>query len=267
MFDLSWVAASPLALAAAGFIVATLVGLTGVGGGALMTPLLISMFGVPPQVAVGTDLLFAAVTKTFGGWRHHAADHVVWPIVLKLALGSLPAALLLLAVLAVVPLDTVALANWIRYGLAFALPVSALAIVLYPVLIRKWQRDPNDGLSDSTVLTVLFGVTLGFLVTLTSVGAGAIGVAVLAALFPHLPAKRIIGSDIAHAVPLTMVGGLGYLGMGHVDIGLLLALILGSIPGIMLGTRLAGLTPEWILRPILAFTLCYAAFALFNRSH
>jgi hypothetical protein len=266
MVDVSWLAAL-LPLAVAGFVVGALVGLTGVGGGALMTPLLISSFGVPPQVAVGTDLLYAAVTKSFGGWRHHVADHIVWPVVLRLAAGSLPAALVLLAILTFVPMNTAAAANWIRFGLAFALPLSALAIVLYPWLIRAKERETDGKLTDRRLVTVLFGVMLGLLVTLTSVGAGAIGVAVLAALYPLLPAKRIVGSDIAHAVPLTFVGGFGYLGLGHVDIGLLLALLVGSIPGIMLGARLAGIVPEWILRPILAVTLCYAAYALFNKSH
>ena len=266
MVDVSWVAVL-LPLAIAGFVVGALVGLTGVGGGALMTPLLISSFGVPPQVAVGTDLLYAAVTKSFGGWRHHVADHIVWPVVLRLAAGSLPAALVLLAILTFVPMNTAAAANWIRFGLAFALPLSALAIVLYPWLIPTKEHETDGKLKDRTFVTVLFGVMLGLLVTLTSVGAGAIGVAVLAALYPLLPAKRIVGSDIAHAVPLTFVGGFGYLGLGHVDIGLLLALLLGSIPGIILGARLAGIVPEWILRPILAVTLCYAAYALFNRSH
>ncbi|MCJ7788388.1 MAG: sulfite exporter TauE/SafE family protein [Methyloceanibacter sp.] len=266
MVDVSWVAAL-LPLAIAGFVVGALVGLTGVGGGALMTPLLISSFGVPPQVAVGTDLLYAAVTKSFGGWRHHIADHIVWPVVLRLAAGSLPAALVLLAILTFVPMNTAAAANWIRFGLVFALPLSALAIVLYPWLIPTKEHETDGKLKDRTFVTVLFGVMLGLLVTLTSVGAGAIGVAVLAALYPLLPAKRIVGSDIAHAVPLTFVGGFGYLGLGHVDIGLLLALLLGSIPGIILGARLAGIVPEWILRPILAVTLCYAAYALFNRSH
>ena len=262
--DLTW-AASLLPLVAAGFGVGVLVGLTGVGGGALMTPLLISSFAVSPQLAVGTDLLYAAVTKTVGGWRHHVADHVEWPVVLRLAAGSIPAAILLLAVMALVPLDTVALAAWIRFGLAFALPVSALAIVLYPMVIRAPHRDADAKMPPRTVATVLFGVALGLLVTLTSVGAGAIGVAVLAALFPMLPAKRIVGSDIAHAVPLTLVGGFGHLGLGHVDLGLLLALLCGSIPGILLGTQLAGVFPDWLLRPILAVTLCYAAYTLFNR--
>jgi hypothetical protein len=115
------------------------------------------------------------------------------------------------------------------------------------------------------VPTLLLGVVLGTLVALTSVGAGAIGVSVLAALYPHLPAKRIVGSDVAHAVPLTLVGGLGHLGLGHVDIGLLAALLVGSIPGILLGARLAGVAPEWILRPVLGIMLCYAAWVLFNK--
>ncbi len=261
MIDLSW-AAALLPLAGAGFGVGFLVGLTGVGGGALMTPLLISTFGVAPAVAVGTDLLYASVTKTVGGWRHHLAENVDWPIVIRLAMGSLPAAIILLAVMANVPLPTEAMAHWIRYGLAVALPVSAVAIVLYPILM-KGHGTPADGEAPRrTVATVLFGVALGLLVTLTSVGAGAIGVVVLAMLFPALPAKRIVGTDIAHAVPLTLVAGAGHLGLGHVDPGVLIALLCGSIPGILFGTRLAGVAPDWLLRPLLALTLCYAAYAL-----
>jgi uncharacterized membrane protein YfcA len=264
MFDLGW-AAGLLPLAGAGFLVGLLVGLTGVGGGALMTPLLISSFGISPQIAVGTDLLYASITKTVGSWRHHVADQVVWPIVLRLAAGSVPAALILLTVLALVPVDIEALARWIRYGLAFALPLSAIAIIAYPWIIRTSAREADDKFSDRTLPTVLFGALLGLLVTLTSVGAGAIGVAVLAALYPHLPAKRIVGSDIAHAVPLTLVGGFGHLGLGHVDAGLLVALLCGSIPGILVGTRLAGVIPDKLLRPILAVTLCYAAYVLIRK--
>jgi uncharacterized protein len=264
MIDLSW-ATGLLPLAAAGFGVGLLVGLTGVGGGALMTPLLISTFGVSPQIAVGTDLLYASITKATGSWRHHVARHVEWPIVFRLAAGSLPAAIILLAAIAFIPLDTQALARWIRLGLVVALPISALAIVLYPFLTRRARREQDGSIPPRTLPTVLFGVALGLLVTLTSVGAGAIGVSVLAALFPMLPAKRLVGSDIAHAVPLTLIGGLGHLGLGNVDGGLLGALLCGSIPGILLGTRLAGVVPEWLLRPMLAVTLCYAAYALFNK--
>lgn len=262
MLDLSW-AVALLPLAGAGFGVGFLVGLTGVGGGALMTPLLISTFGVNPATAVGTDLLYASVTKTVGSWRHHMAENVDWPIVVRLAMGSLPASIILLAVMSYMPFNTEVMAQWIRYGLAFALPVSALAIVLYPVLMKGHvDETATGGTPRRTLLTVLFGAALGFLVTLTSVGAGAIGVVVLAMLFPLLPAKRIVGSDIAHAVPLTLVAGAGHLGLGHVDPWVLVALLCGSIPGILLGTRLAGVAPEWLLRPLLALTLCYAAYAL-----
>jgi len=264
MIDLSW-AAALLPLAAAGFGVGFLVGLTGVGGGALMTPLLISTFGVAPAVAVGTDLLYAAVTKTVGGWRHHVAENVDWPIVGRLALGSIPAAIVVLGVIALVPMNTDLVAQWIRYGLAFALPVSGLAIVLYPIMMRG-HKDTVEGKQPQRVaITILFGAALGVLVTLTSVGAGAIGVVVLATLFPWLAAKRIVGTDIAHAVPLTLVAGVGHLGLGHVDFMILLALLCGSIPGILFGSRLAGVAPDWLLRPLLALTLCYAAYALFSK--
>jgi uncharacterized membrane protein YfcA len=259
-------AAQLLPLVAAGFAVGVLVGLTGVGGGALMTPLLISSFGVAPPVAVGTDLLYASITKTAGGWRHHVADHVDWPVVWRLAAGSLPAAALVLAIIAMLPENsTYVLAHWIRMGLVVALPISGLAIVLYPFVTQTSPSNDEGDVPPRTLPTVLFGMLLGLLVTLTSVGAGAIGVTVLASLYPLLPAKRLVGTDIAHAVPLTLIGGLGHLGLGNVDAGLLLALLCGSIPGILIGARLAGLAPEWLLRPILAITLCYAAWALFNK--
>src|SRR6476660_61284 len=188
------------------------------------------------------------------------SDHVVWPIVFRLAAGSIPASLVLLAAIAFLPLNTATLAHWIRLGLVVALPLSGLAIVLYPLLAKTPERSADGKEPPRTLPTVLFGVALGLLVTLTSVGAGAIGVSVLAALYPHLPAKRIVGSDVAHAVPLPLVGGLG-----HVDMGLLAALLTGSIPGILLGARLAGVAPEWILRPVLGIMLCYAAWILFNK--
>jgi uncharacterized membrane protein YfcA len=142
--------------------------------------------------------------------------------------------------------------------------LSGLAIALYPARPHRQQR-LQGRCAPRTLPTVLFGVVLGLLVTLTSVGAGAIGVTVLAALYPMLPAKRLVGSDIAHAVPLTLVGGLGHFGLGNVNAGLLLVLIVGSIPGILLGARLAGIVPERVLRPILAAMLCYAAWVMFNK--
>jgi uncharacterized membrane protein YfcA len=167
-----------------------------------MTPLLISSFGVPPQVAVGTDLLYASITKMAGGWRHHVSDHVDWPIVTRLAAGRLPAAALLLAVMAFLPVDTVKLAHWIRMGLVVALPLSGLAIVLYPFVTRTAPREDKGDVPPRTLPTVLFGVVRASRHALTSVGASAIGVTVLAALCPLLPAKRLVGSGHCHAVPL-----------------------------------------------------------------
>ena len=264
MGDLSS-AVALLPLVAAGFGVGFLVGLTGVGGGSLMTPLLISSFGISPQVAVGTDLLYASITKTAGSWRHHLSNHVDWPIVFRLATGSLPAAALLLVAIAYFAIDTAMLGRWIRMGLVVALPLSAIAIVVYPFVTRTAPQEDIGDVPPRTIETVLFGVALGLLVTLTSVGAGAIGVTVLATLYPMLPAKRLVGSDITHAMPLTLLAGLGHLGLGNVDASLLFTLLCGSIPGILIGARLAGVVPERLLRPILAVTLCYAAYALYKK--
>ncbi|XSG80889.1 MAG: sulfite exporter TauE/SafE family protein [Methyloligella sp. ZOD6] len=263
MWDMSWVAEF-LPLVGAGCVVGFLIGLTGVGGGALMTPLLISTFGVSPQIAVGTDLLYASITKCTAGWRHHMLGHVDWPIVLRLAAGSVPASLLILAIMAFTPVDTTALGEAIRGALVFVLPASALAILVYPRFVKGPMTDEDMAVPLRPIPTVIFGIVLGVLVTLTSVGAGAIGVAVLSTLYPLLRARRVVGTDIAHAVPLTLVGGIGHLGLGHVDLALMVALLVGSIPGMLLGTRLVGLAPEWLIRPVLAIVLCYAAYSIFN---
>ena len=224
-----------------------------------MTPLLISTFGVTPQVAVGTDLLYASITKTAGSWRHHVAENVEWPIVLRLAAGSIPASLILLAAIALIPLNTAALAHWIRMGLVVALPLSDLALVLYPILAGTPERGADGRGQPHVAITVLFGAALGLLVTLTSVGAGAIGVSVLAALYPHLPAKRIVGSDIAHAVPLTIVAGIGHASLGNVEWLLLVELLIGSLPGIWVGAKLTKQLPETITRFALCICLVIAA--------
>ena len=194
-----------------------------------------------------------------------SSDHVEWPIVFRLAAGSIPASLILLAAIAFIPLNTAALAHWIRMGLVVALPLSGLALVLYPILAKTPERGADGKDPPHTMLTVMFGVALGLLVTLTSVGAGAIGVSVLAALYPHLPAKRIVGSDIAHAVPLTLVGGLGPSRARPCRSRAAWRAAHRLDPGILLGARLAGVAPDWILRPVLGIMLCYAAWVLFNK--
>lgn len=253
-----------LQMIAAGFAVGFLVGLTGVGAGALMTPLLITGFNVPPSIAVGTDLLFASITKASAAFRHHKSGNVHWPILKWLALGSLPAALLVLAWLYFSKADTNALAIVIRALLAVALVASAIIIPLCPVLLSGSERaSATDGEIEARRFgTLAFGAVVGILVTLTSVGAGAIGVAVLSLLYPALLARRIVGTDIVHAIPLAFVSGAGHLGLGNVDWVILGTLLVGSIPGIALGTRLTGVLPDWLLRLVLSVVLLYAAYLL-----
>ena len=226
----------------AGFIVGLLVGFTGVGGGALMTPLLVILFGVAPQTAIGTDLLFASITKSFGVMVHGTRGSIDWQVLRRLSLGSIPAAMLTLALIHFFPQE--GLRSLLLPALGVALALTSLAIVFQSRLHRLGQRlrasAPNQFKRAQPGLTVAAGALLGCLVTLTSVGAGALGVVMLVYLYPErLTPIKLVGTDIAHAVPLTLVAGLGHLGLGNVDAGLLGALLIGSIPGIILGSRLS----------------------------
>ncbi len=250
-----------------GFLIGFLIGITGVGAGSLTTPLLISGVGVSPAIAVGTDLLFAAITKASAAWRHQSLGNVNWSILGWLAAGSLPGASAILAWLYFAEPDTHELAFYIRKGLAFTLIISAVVIALHPILRRN---HPISDAADAATLTrpvptLLFGLMLGVFVALTSVGAGAIGVAVLTGLYPHLVARRVVGTDIVHAVPLTLLSGIGHASMGHVDMLLLAGLLAGSVPGILIGSRITGRIPDWALRIALSLTLLYAAYLLFNK--
>ena len=240
---------------ASGFFVGLLVGQTGVGGGSLMTPLLILLFGVHPSTAVGTDLLYAAVTKTVGTGVHGLNHTVDWRIVGRLAGGSIPATLITLLVL-----------NWLGGGnsagglIAVLLGVMLLLTAGSLFLRRDFVRlmgPVMESLSARTIarLTVLVGVLLGVMVTISSVGAGALGVTALLLLYPRARMAVIVGSDIAHAVPLTLIAGLGHWWIGSVNGVLLLSLLSGSIPGIILGSYAASHVPEWVLRPLLAIVL------------
>ena len=249
-----------------GFTVGFLVGLTGVGAGSLMTPFLISGIGIPPVLAVGTDLLFASITKASAAWRHHSLGNVDWPIVRWLAMGSLPGALAMLAWIYLATPDTHVLAAIIRKVLAVALIVSAVGVAVYPWLKRYAMQAP-DAAGPTLVRrgpTLVLGLVLGVLVALTSVGAGAIGVVVLTALYHSLAARRLIGTDIVHAIPLTFLAGISHFGMGNVDLPILGLLLVGSVPGIALGSRITGLVPDWFLRIVLAFVLTWAAYSLLN---
>ncbi len=239
-----------------GFVVGAIVGMTGVGGGSLMTPLLVLLFGVSPMTAVGTDLLYAAITKAGGVAVHARRQHIQWGVVARLAAGSIPGAVATIGAFVMLPVDHAAFSRIATECLGVALILTALAI-LGKNRMQRWGRLAAAEWRARWIgpLTVLVGIVLGVLVTLTSVGAGALGVAALFFLYPRLPTKQIVGSDIAHAVPLTLVAGMGHAHLGVVDWSLLGSLLVGSLPGIWLGSSLSARVPERVLRSGLASLL------------
>jgi hypothetical protein len=243
-----------------GLSVGLLVGLTGVGGGSLMTPLLVFLFGFAPTTAVGTDLLFAAITKG-GGVAVHHRNHgsVEWRIVRLLCMGSLPAAVAVILALEFLDIPRKTLASVMGNALGVALILTAFALFFRNRLKRAGletdSHDPGRFHRFQAPATVLAGLVLGVLVTLSSVGAGALGTVALFFLYPRLPALRIVGTDLAHAIPLTAIAGLGHLHLGNVDFLLLGSLLIGSLPGIWVGSHLSAKIPEYVLRPLLASVL------------
>jgi uncharacterized membrane protein YfcA len=243
----------------AGFLVGMLVGMTGVGGGALMTPVLVLAFGMAPVVAVGTDLWFAALTKIAGGLVHNRLGGVDWQVFRRLCLGSLPTAVLTLLWIHSSGINQVR-QGYIMSALGIVLLLTAVAI-LYRRKMHEfgaYMRDemPVGFKQAQPALTVIAGSVLGFLVTLTSIGAGALGVVFLVFLYPRrLTAGRLVGTDIIHAIPLTIVAGTGHLWMGNVDFSLLGQLLLGSVPGIIAGSVLSPRVPDRVLRTAIAIVL------------
>jgi uncharacterized membrane protein YfcA len=254
----------------AGFVVGLVVGLTGVGGGSLMTPLLIFVFGIKPHLAIGTDLLFAAFTK-MGGTVSLARSRLIdWRVVGQMAAGSIPASLVTLYILQRLGPANQATQTLMTTTLGVALLLTATA-TLYKALRGKAAptRIAPELLAKATQarhwsFPVLFGAVIGTLVTLTSVGAGAIGVIVLLLLYPALPLQRIVAADIAHAVPLTLVAGLGHASIGSVDWPLLAKLLAGSLPGIWIGAHLMRKTPDRVIRSLLSLLLAYAGLKLIS---
>jgi uncharacterized protein len=239
-----------------GFVVGALVGLTGVGGGSLMTPLLVLGFGIHPAAAVGTDLLYAAVTKTGGTLIHGRHGTVDWRVTGLLAAGSIPTTALTIFALAQLGPQGPQVARVIHLVLGIALVLTAAALIFRRNL-RAFASEHSSGLSPRrrVIVTIATGALLGVLVSISSVGAGAIGVTALILLYPELSTSRVVGSDIAHAVPLTLLAGTGHWWLGSVDWALLGSLLLGSLPGILVGSSLATRVPERALRTILAATL------------
>jgi len=245
-----------------GFFVGLLVGLTGVGGGSLMTPLLVLVFKFPTAIAIGTDLLYASITKSAGVISHSRLGNIEWKIVRNLMMGSIPASFLMTYYLKGIDLYAYENVKIINFSLGLALILTSIAVIFQPLISKKTGMQKTRALKNTTILTILLGLLLGILVTLTSVGAGAMGVTALLLLYPKMSIKKIVGTDIAHAVPLTLFAGLGHWNLGTVNTYLLLSLLIGSIPGIWLGSNLSSKIDEKWLRYILAIVLLIVGIQL-----
>ena len=248
---------------ATGFAVGVLVGLTGVGGGSLMTPLLILLFGIHPATAVGTDLLYASVTKSAGSAVHGFNRSIDWRVVRRLATGSVPMTVVTILVLSRIGIHSPMVREAITLVLTVALFVTAASLVFRKTIVARYAaRVSAMPERQIGIITVMVGAVLGVLVSITSVGAGAIGVTALILLYPNLPTARIVGSDIAHAVPLTLAAGIGHWFLGSIDVDVLVSLLVGSVPGIVIGSYAALRIPETALRLVLAGTLIIVATKL-----
>lgn len=258
----------------AGAVVGFAIGITGVGGGSLMTPLLL-LFGYPAPVAIGTDLLYAAITKAGGAFSHHRAGNVDWNIVRLLALGSIPTAILVHAAISQSTFqDSPEFEKLLTFSLGVMLIITSIILILRTKLRKKAVENKPPFLMNliqrrQSGLTFLMGIVLGVCVTLSSVGAGAFAAAILLTIYSQTRTVKIIGSDIAHAVPLTFIAGLGYLFAGHVDLMLLVSLLIGSLPAIALGSRLSNRVPESTLQGLLIVILLSLGlyYTLFNNLH
>lgn len=252
-----------IAYVLSGFLVGFLVGMTGVGGGSLMTPLLILLFGISPAKAVATDLIYASITKTGGSLVHAFNRMIDWGVVARLATGSLPGSVVTLLTFYYLGIDSEVVSALITRVLGVALFFTATALILRPWLLRTYAGRLGGTSEGSTrAYTILTGAVLGVLVTISSVGAGALGVTALILLYPRLPIVRIAASDIAHAVPLTLVAGVGHLVSGSINLWLLASLLTGSLPGILLASAFAPRLPDIALRLTLAAILLIVAWKL-----
>ncbi|MGE8648830.1 MAG: sulfite exporter TauE/SafE family protein [Acinetobacter sp.] len=259
----------PIEFILAGVLVGFCVGITGVGGGSLMTPILITLLRVEPHIAIGTDLLYAAISKFCGSLVHAKKMNIVWPIVIWLAIGSIPASFVTHWVLENYLSQSTHYKATLTMVLGFMLTLTGASIVFRNSIEKFFNKYRKQELPDMTqdldkvdfksgnkrVLIVIMGIVLGVFVTLSSVGAGAFGIMALILMFPNLPMIRIIGSDVVHAVLLTLVAGLGHMSAGNVDFALLGWLLCGSIPAIVIGTLISSRMPEKIIRKILGITL------------
>ena len=255
----------PIEFILAGVLVGFCVGITGVGGGSLMTPILISLFKIEPHIAIGTDLLYASISKFCGSMVHAKKLNIVWPIVIWLTLGSIPASLATSWVLDNYLSQSTHYKAVLTMVLGFMLTLTGISIVFRAQIEKFFDRFRNreqanmeseqHALQHKRLYIWIMGAVLGVLVTLSSVGAGAFGIMALVLMFPNLPMIRIIGSDVVHAVLLTLVAGLGHMSSGNVDFHLLVWLLVGSIPAIVVGTLVSSRLPEKVIRKVLGITL------------
>jgi uncharacterized membrane protein YfcA len=250
------------AYAAAGALTGFVVGLTGVGGGALMTPILLLFFGVPPQIAVATDLWFAAITKLVAWPLHQRDGRVDWQVLRRLWAGSIPASIAMVLLVSVGV--AVGHVEWISRAVGAAVLLAASGLLLSPTLQRMMRArriaQPDRFKARQPALTVAAGALLGTLVSLTSVGAGALGTAMMLALYPlRMTPQRLVATDIVHAVPLALVAGSGYLIAGLVDGRMLVSMLVGSVPAVVVGSLLASRIPVGWLRTALVGVLALAA--------
>jgi uncharacterized membrane protein YfcA len=252
--------------AVAGAITGFFVGMTGVGGGALMTPILLLFFGVAPATAVATDLWFAVVTKLFGFAVHARSGNVDWKVVKRLWFGSIPVAILV--VLYVTNFHQLGQAAWLSQVIAMVLSLTAIGLLFSPYLLSK-GRDQRLRHADTfkhfqPLLTVMAGAVLGICVTLTSIGAGALGSVMMIYLYPlRLTPHRLVATDIVHAIPLAAVAGLGYLWAGMVDVHMLLSLLAGSIPAVLIGAFWANKVSGRLIQVMLSVVLILASVKMF----
>ena len=234
----------------AGATVGFIIGITGVGGGSLMTPLLVLGFHVQPAIAVGTDLLYAAITKAGGVYSHQKNKSIDWDIAKNLCLGSIPASIFSVLAIQIFNISDEVFEDLIAIILGIMLVCTSLVIIFKKYIIKfKSDKQPE------TRNIIILGACLGILVTISSVGAGAIGSAILLILFPKMSSKQVVGTDIAHAVPLTAIAGLGHFHLGHIDFSLLTSLIIGSLPAVYIGTAVGKNIPDQILKYIIATIL------------
>ena len=247
-----------------GFAVGLLVGMTGVGGGSLMTPLLTMLFGVPPSVAVGTDLAFAAITKSAGTFTHRLRGTIKWEVVRLLCIGALPAAVLATLALKYFGALDHAINEVIRYSIACSVLLTVVALLFKGKMLAWINARPERQLHGAVLgaATIAAGALLGTLVTVSSLGAGAIGATLLVMLYPRMSAAEVAGTDIAYAVPLTAIAAFGHWWLGSINWALLAMLLIGSVPGITLGSWAARAVPERFLRGLLAMTLTGVAAKL-----